>query len=503
MKHQSQFRTDLLEPRRHLAAASSISLAENGQLTLLGSNSNNVLAVERIGDFIIAKCDEQFVRFTSDSVISIVANGAGGNDTLDNRTELPSTLLGGSGIDSLLGGSGEDYLDGYGASAGDLEPDGLDILDGRAGNDVYPDDDIYDYTHRAVPIRFFGTYEEPTKLSHTVRVGDNEIDTVYGKGPFWGTRFDDAFIPGDIVDNFEFWGFDGDDYFEAPLRGSGIAYGGNGDDTFWQGVLFNGGVDPPGFAQMASFGEAGDDVVILVQHPGDQAYGSYDLGPGTDSIDLSEYSRGEDAPSSRLFFVRDGQSVERIVNAGRNGPVRVEDGRINDSGPLYIAASATASSPVTLMGGAFNDTLVGSAFADLLDGGSGSDFIDSRGGNDTMSGGFGNDTILAGNGHDRVDGGGGNDQLQGEGGNDTLAGNSGNDNLHGGSGADRLFGGSGNDTIDGGGGRDLLDGQTGNDILYAKDGLIDTLFGGAGFDRARRDHTSTVRDLVDGVEAFV
>ncbi|MDZ4780568.1 MAG: hypothetical protein SGJ19_09980 [Planctomycetia bacterium] len=84
-----------------------------------------------------------------------------------------------------------------------------------------------------------------------------------------------------------------------------------------------------------------------------------------------------------------------------------------------------------------------------------------------------------------------------------IHGNSGNDNLHGGSGADRLFGGSGNDTINGGGGRDLLDGQTGNDILYAKDGLIDTLVGGSGFDRARRDNTSTVRDLVDGVEAFV
>jgi len=49
----------------------------------------------------------------------------------------------------------------------------------------------------------------------------------------------------------------------------------------------------------------------------------------------------------------------------------------------------------------------------------------------------------------------------------------------------------------------LLDGQAGNDILYARDGLIDTLFGGGGFDRARRDNSSSVKDLVNGVEAFI
>jgi len=49
----------------------------------------------------------------------------------------------------------------------------------------------------------------------------------------------------------------------------------------------------------------------------------------------------------------------------------------------------------------------------------------------------------------------------------------------------------------------LLDGEAGNDILYARDGLIDTLFGGSGFDRARRDNSATARDLVDGVEAFI
>jgi len=52
-------------------------------------------------------------------------------------------------------------------------------------------------------------------------------------------------------------------------------------------------------------------------------------------------------------------------------------------------------------------------------------------------------------------------------------------------------------------GNDTLNGNSGNDLLLAKDNLIDTLLGGAGFDRARRDNTSTVRDLVDGVEAFV
>jgi Ca2+-binding RTX toxin-like protein len=78
------------------------------------------------------------------------------------------------------------------------------------------------------------------------------------------------------------------------------------------------------------------------------------------------------------------------------------------------------NTPVTLDGGAGNDTLVGGNRADLL---------------------------IGGNGDDSLDGGDGNDSLQGDNGRDILIGGNGDDVLLGGADIDSLYGGSGNDTL--------------------------------------------------------
>jgi hypothetical protein len=54
-------------------------------------------------------------------------SAGGGNDTAANSTSLPSTILGGPGIDTVAGGSGEDYLDGG---------EGVDLVKGNNGDDA-------------------------------------------------------------------------------------------------------------------------------------------------------------------------------------------------------------------------------------------------------------------------------------------------------------------------------------------------------------------------------
>ncbi|HEU5265340.1 MAG TPA: calcium-binding protein, partial [Jatrophihabitans sp.] len=86
----------------------------------------------------------------------------------------------------------------------------------------------------------------------------------------------------------------------------------------------------------------------------------------------------------------------------------------------------------------------------------------------TVSGGAGNDTITGGEGNDSLSGDAGDDTIRGAGGDDVIFGNGGQDDVDGGRGNDtEVLGadddtalwnpGEGSDTIDGGGGTDTLD----------------------------------------------
>jgi hypothetical protein len=87
-------------------------------------------------------------------------------------------------------------------------------------------------------------------------------------------------------------------------------------------------------------------------------------------------------------------------------------------------------------------------------------------------------TIVGTNGPDRLLGTPRRDVICGLGGADILIGRGANDVLAGGPGADYVVPGTGRDRVLGG---------TGNDFVLARDGAIDMLFGGTGYDRARVD----------------
>ena len=92
----------------------------------------------------------------------------------------------------------------------------------------------------------------------------------------------------------------------------------------------------------------------------------------------------------------------------------------------------------------------------------------------------GNDAITIGPGIARA-------RIWGGEGNDVITGGNGPDLLQGGGGDDLIHGGNGNDEIHGNAGCDYLYGDAHNDTLFARDGELDYIIGGSGYDRAQRD----------------
>jgi hypothetical protein len=157
-----------------------------------------------------------------------------------------------------------------------------------------------------------------------------------------------------------------------------------------------------------------------------------------------------------------GPTLDRIVVNANGG---------ND----WIKIDESLNVPVTMRGGAGDDTLMGGSGADTIYGEWGNDKILGYGGNDTLQGDIGNDLII---------GGDGNDHIYGNDGDDNLVGGNGDDWMEGGNGNDQMFGEAGNDVMIGGPGQNLMDGGAGNDYLIGGDD-IDAIYGGDGDDFIR------------------
>lgn len=176
------------------------------------------------------------------------------------------------------------------------------------------------------------------------------------------------------------------------------------------------------------------------------------------------------------------------------------------TGRDFIQGSAGAQA---FYGDEGNDTILGGEGNNRIYGGEGNDSIKTGAGADAIYGDSGSDTIKAGGGNDRVSGGAGRDHIFGQQGDDHLSGTNhsdaidggpGNDRIFGQTGSDKLFGGYGEDTLEAGPGADYVDPGRDNDLLLARDSEADSLFGGAGTDRAEFDE---LLDLADGIEVLL
>jgi Ca2+-binding RTX toxin-like protein len=181
-------------------------------------------------------------------------------------------------------------------------------------------------------------------------------DTIYG-----GRRNDSIFGSGgaDLI-----FGNEGNDTLEGGLR----------DDTL------RGGVD--------------DDTLIPFSDPlgDDSVFGE----AGTDTVDYSNETK-----HLVLLIKTDGNEPEDIVTDDIFGDVEVVK-----CGPGNDAVSCFLDTPISIFGGAGNDTLSGGTGNDYIDGGTGKDWLIGVGGNDrfvlgvvdgladSVNGGKGNDLIL-------------------------------------------------------------------------------------------------------------
>jgi Ca2+-binding RTX toxin-like protein len=142
----------------------------------------------------------------------------------------------------------------------------------------------------------------------------------------------------------------------------------------------------------------------------------------------------------------------------------------------------------SLRGGGGSDTLRSRTSPGVLFGGGGDDLLDLRDAELAHAyGQGGDDRLIGGLGRDVLDGGVGHDTLHGKGRSDHLAGGSGKDVLIGGRGRDQIWGNRGDDLIVGGSRRDLVYGGHHDDTFRMRDGELDRVWGGRGFDRARID----------------
>jgi Ca2+-binding RTX toxin-like protein len=383
---------------------------------------------------------------------------SGGSDRVDVAfLDVPATLDGGAGADTLIGGGADDLLDaddgddhlfgngGADTLRGDNQNDtlvggpGPDVIDAGAGTDTA------DYSDATGPLAIDLDGNADDGHSGEGDRVESDVERVVG-GPF-----DDRI---------------------AAISGTHTLVGGAGNDTLAGGS----GVDHLD-------GGDGNDVV-------NGGVGS-DVLDGGDGSDVADYAGRFDPVALDLT------AGVAITDRG-SGTRRVRE---TDNLSSFESARGTSHADV-LRGGPGPNVLAGGPGDDVLDGAAGGDWLVGGGGRDradyssrrapvtvTLDGqandGRSGEADLVDNSTEDVTGGARGDR---------LTGNERRNVLIGGDGRDVLVGLSGGDTLDGGPGADRLDGGDGADALAGGPGL-DLLLGGAGDDRsdARDRHR-------DGVE---
>ena len=401
----------------------------------------------------------------------------------------PDILVGTADANVLSGGEGDDMLSQPGTSGG-AAGDGDDDLRGGPGvdtanyvartswvgitlDDVANDGDRgpteLDNVHSDVEIAYLGSGDDFAYGQAGVAT-DNQFYGGGGRDQLFGRAGNDQLFGGDEAgfgDSLN--GDEGNDTLEAGA-GDDFATGGMGNDTV----------------------RAGDGQDFLIEDDTIGPNGADDLSGGND-YDRVRY----DERTGNLNI-----SINGTANDGEGGIFEGDNVR-TDNEALFAGRGSD-----NLSGSAGPDNIIGGwgNGNDILDGMGGNDTLDARGGNDTLLGGIGNDVMYGDlnpsggasgdHGNDYIDGGPGNDSGVGEGGQDEIRGGADDDSFDGGPGPDILKGGDGQDTLHGGDGNDDIEGAAGIDNLFgdneddyirAKDGLSDTVNGGAGTDTAELD----------------
>lgn len=330
----------------------------------------------------------------------------GSGITVTSSSEFSGSILDWSGatdtyseIDSIIGTAYGDTFTGAAGRQVFAPMQGIDIVDGGAG-----DSDMVDYR------QYFFTGTDYSGLvvdltAGTADDGTGSIDTLsniegvrgaHKADDIRGSEQDDDLIDGSRLsdadsglDNDILMGRGGNDYIEVNW-GNDTVDGGEGDNDF-------------------------------LRVAGDLAEWTFEFGAGSAFVLTGAYGT---KTVSNVEFIQFDDTNDLSVNGLRLGITEFDD----------VVGDPESS-------------------ADQV--------ISALGGDDIINGGSGNDTLSGDGGDDQIFGGAGNDYLRGGEDNDTLIGGEGEDELEGGSGSDYLedlsdgftnfMPGSGNDTIVGSG----------------------------------------------------
>jgi len=361
-----------LENRRLLASIAGSTL------TVTGTDGNDIIEIRlrASDDKIEVNVNGEVSAFDPTNLTDVAIMGLGGNDRMtvreavasvpevtppDKVFQIPVSMNGGTGNDTLRGGSEKDTLNGGanhdsiwgGEGDDDLRGgDGRDTLDGYTGDDVLWGGngiDLVSYNDAAGncsisidDVANDGTIS--TGLRIAVPVNDPGKDNVHSDIENVIGSFGSDTITGSDGDNYLFGG-----------NGSDSINGGKGNDTL------NGG-----FQSDLLFGGEGIDTVDY----SDRVYKlrvSLDDLPDDGQLKTPFMDREHDNAHWDIENIWGGRGNDMIIG--------------NDNGNI-------------LEGGRGNDTLVGGAANDILGGGFGNDSLNGKGGFNTLNGGAGNDTAV-------------------------------------------------------------------------------------------------------------
>ena len=469
--------------------------------------------------------NDAFGVASPDADLPVTVLGGTGDDSLGGSTLADSldggagndSLNGGSGTDSVVGGPGDDTIDATGCSGSPCLADAADTYSGGDGVDSIS----YDHRAAAVTVTLDGVADDGTAGEHdnvatdieNVTGGDGG-DTIVGTDAAnvlsGGSDYNgqpntiDGLGGNDVLTGGNgccdlLHGGAGNDQLVAGLSGGGTLDGGSGDDML---VPSFGGVPPPvavtggSGVDTVNYGSAFGDVTISLDDVANDGTGSDNVhsdvenvigGRGNDTFIGSSANNVFDGGAGADTFHGSG-GTDTVDYSSRTGPITATVDGIADDGQRpapYPGVGPSEDDNIepdveSVVGGSGSDDLVGSTAANTLTGGPGDDLLDGGPGADTLIGGGGEDAVDYSSRTNSV-----NVSLDGAA-NDGENGE--NDNV--GTDVEDVFGGLGNDTLTGNASDNVFDGGPG----------ADQLSGGGGTDVADySNRTEPVEVSLDGL----
>ena len=387
----------------------NLSLTGGLAVGFAGNEGSNYLRGDRGDDLVVGinQRDSLFGGKDKDTLRGVASSSylVGGEDddilTITNTTQTSpfasSVITIGIEKTTLLGGSGNDSLYGAIGNAGE----GKNFFNGEDGNDT---------------ITVFATQD--TALGGA---GDDFISsqTVVALSSAGAPSSFPGFAGRNSLD-----GGEGNDTIVAAFA-SDTMLGGAGNDTL--SGIFN-----------QAFGGDGNDTINANFVTITRALVTLDGGLGDDLLIGNSTTNLTTSIGTITNFMNGGEGNDTVVFGSRRDKL-IGNAAGND---IISYASgvdfSTATAPNVITDNLGNN---------FITGGNGTDVITTGAGDDILFGGPTSLPVAGVDGNDTLDAGGGNDTLLGGFGNDYLLGGDGNDSLGGGPGSDTLIGGNGNDSF--------------------------------------------------------